>query len=305
MNKIPYLIEDNTKSSLLNYINHHHEEINLLLENHGAILLRGFKIFSLSDFQRLSEKVCNELFIYKYGSSPRNKLGGNIYTSTEYPAEHFIPLHNENSYRTSWPKKILFCCMATPDSGGETPIANNFAVFDSLSKEIIEEFTRKKVIYVRNYGLGLDLTWQKSFDTEDKTEVETFCQSHEIEYEWLPGGILRTKQICQAVLQEEKTKKWGWFNQAHLFHESANPLDLKKYLLDTYQSIELPRNSFFGDGSHISSEYIQAINAAYEKVKIEFPWQKNDLLILDNEVYSHGRNSFTGPQRKIVVAMGN
>ena len=83
-----------------------------LLENyllkHGGILLRNFNINSVSEFNRMVQTLSPDLLDYVYRSTPRTKLGGKIYTATEYPADRVIPLHNENAYSRSWPKKIFF-----------------------------------------------------------------------------------------------------------------------------------------------------------------------------------------------------
>ena len=80
-----------------------------LLE-HGGILFRGFGLSSLGDFDRATATLCLERVNYFEGSSPRVMLGDNVYTSTEYPPELFVSLHNELSYAHKWPRKILFFC---------------------------------------------------------------------------------------------------------------------------------------------------------------------------------------------------
>nr|WP_198022358.1 TauD/TfdA family dioxygenase [Candidatus Paracaedibacter acanthamoebae] len=88
------------------------KENNSLLETyllkHGGVLLRNFNIYSMSEFNRIVQIISPELLDYMYRSTPRTRLGGKIYTATEYPADRIIPLHNENAYSRSWPKKYFF-----------------------------------------------------------------------------------------------------------------------------------------------------------------------------------------------------
>ena len=82
------------------------KENKLLLEDmllkQGGFLLRNFNLHSVSEFNRIVQSFTPQLLEYVYRSTPRTKLGGKIYTATEYPAERIIPLHNENSYSRSW-----------------------------------------------------------------------------------------------------------------------------------------------------------------------------------------------------------
>lgn len=158
-------------------------------------------------------------------------------------------------------------------------------------------------MYIRNFKTGIDLPWQEVFQTDDKEKVADYCGKNNIEYQWLSDEHLRTKQIAQATLTHPKTKEKVWFNQANLFHVSALSKEMKQQLL-SYSSIEdLPRNAFLGNGEEISEEMLAEINHVIESEVIKFPWQKFDLLLVDNILMTHGRNSYEG-ERKAAVAMG-
>src|SRR5205823_8517779 len=95
------------------------------LLKHGAILFRNFKVDSLSKFERLAQTLSSGLTSYAERSSPRTKLEGAIYTSTDHPADQYIHLHNEQSYTLNWPMKIWFHCIQPAHKGGRTPIADS------------------------------------------------------------------------------------------------------------------------------------------------------------------------------------
>ena len=61
----------------------------------GAILFRGFATAGVPAFERLIETVSGRLLDYTYRSTPRQQVSGRIFSSTEYPADQFIPLHND------------------------------------------------------------------------------------------------------------------------------------------------------------------------------------------------------------------
>lgn len=271
------------------------------LLTHGAILFRGFHIGSASEFERIAMSYAPDLLEYGERSTPRSSVLGKVYTSTEYPADQHITLHNEHSYSNNWPMKLWFYCAQPSESGGETPIADSRLVFRRIPAEIKERFMEKRVMYVRNYGAALDLPWQDVFQTGDPNEVEAYCRGVGIEYEWR-GSELSTRQVCQAVAAHPTTGEMVWFNQAHLFHVSSLENSIQESLLAVVKEEGLSRNAYYGDGSRIESSVLDEIRAIYEETAVVFPWQKDDLLMVDNMLVAHGRRPYTGG-RKILVAM--
>jgi alpha-ketoglutarate-dependent taurine dioxygenase len=272
------------------------------LLKHGAILFRGFDVREVAQFEQFVGALTDELLEYHERAAPRTEVGRNVYTSTEYPAEHAIPLHHEMSYSHNWPTKLWFFCVQPARGGGLTPIASDRKVFRLLDPKIKERFIEKKVMYVRNYGEGVDLSWQETFQTEDRAVVERYCRQSHTEFEWRGGDRLRTRQVRQAVAVHPRTGETVWFNHAHMFHVSNLEPTVRESLLAEFKEDELPRNAFYGDGSPIESSVLEEIREVYDGAAVAFPWQKGDILMLDNFLASHGRESFEGP-RKILVAM--
>lgn len=298
------VIQSNDNQNIISFSNAHKKKLEDLILKYGAILFREFDINSVSEFNKLSQVFSENLLEYVYRSTPRTKLGGRIYTASEYPANRHIPLHNEFSYFRKWPSKIMFFCVVAPSSGGETPIADSRRVLRYLDKNIIEEFKKKQVMYVRNYTSGIDLSWQEVFQTESKAEVEAFCYENGIAWQWSDNGPeLTTKQVCQATTLHPITGDEVWFNQAHLFHISSLSKHDSESLISELGQNNLTRNSFYGDNSELNDEYLEQIRCAYDLATIKFPWQRGDVLILDNVLMAHGRTPYEG-ERKIVVAMG-
>lgn len=268
----------------------------------GGILFRGFGVRSVPEFEDFVRAVGGDLLDYSYRSTPRTQVSGKIYTSTEYPADQSIPFHNEQSYTRSWPLKIAFFCVQPAQQGGETPIADSRRVHARIDPAVAERFERLGVMYVRNYGDRLDLPWQDVFQTDDRGQVEAFCGRSGIACEWKDDGRLRTTQVCQGVATHPRTGEKLWFNQAHLFHVSSLPAAVRDELLADLGEEQLPRNTYYGDGSPIEDAALDAIRAAYAAEEVVFPWEEGDLLLLDNMLVAHARKPFAGP-RRIVVGM--
>jgi alpha-ketoglutarate-dependent taurine dioxygenase len=279
------------------------ESIDAWLLKHGAILFRGWRMTSVDEFERFATTLAGgDLMDYSYRSTPRSAVSGKIFTSTEYPADQSIPLHNEMAYSRAWPMKIWFHCVKAAEVGGETPIADSRNVFARIDPRVRERFMRKNVLYVRNYGGGLDLSWQNVFQTTNRSEVEAFCLGAGIEFEWRSGDRLRTSQVCQAVARHPRTGEMVWFNQAHLFHVSNLAPEMRDRFLAEFKEEELARNAYYGDGSSIEPSALEEIRQVYRQEAVTFQWQSGDILMLDNMLAAHGRTPFTG-SRMVVVAM--
>ncbi|WP_239649969.1 TauD/TfdA family dioxygenase [Methylocucumis oryzae] len=268
----------------------------------GGLVLRDFAVDNIAAFQAFAAAFGSPLLSYEFGSTPRSNVLDGVYTSTEYPPHQAIPLHNEQAYTLEWPMKIWFYCAQAAVQGGETPIADSRKIYQKIHAAIRERFTRHGLMYVRNYGNGLDVPWSQVFNTTDRANVTHYCQNHGIICEWKDDGELRTRQVCQAVAQHPITCDWVWFNQAHLFHISNLAADVRETLLELLDEEDLPRQVYYGDGSAIEDSVLAEIRAVLDEETVIFPWQTGDVMMLDNMLTAHARTPFTGP-RKVVVAM--
>lgn len=287
---------------LLSWAAANQAQLETLLLRHGALVFQGFKINGSAHFEQFIAKLYQrELLEYTNRSTPRTQVKGRIYTSTEYPPDETIPLHNENAYTSSWPSRVLFFCMTASAQGGATTIADSRRVLARISPETRARFERLGVRYVRNYGV-LDLPWQEVFQTEDRSEVEAFCTQRGIQFAWQPDGGLRTEEVCQATTVHPVTGEAVWFNQAHLFHVSSLQAKVREALMESMPESAWPRNAYYGDGSAIEPEVLAEIRLAFDLETVSRPWQAGEILLVDNVLAAHGREPFSGA-RKVLVGM--
>jgi len=272
-----------------------------LLQN-GGLLFRGFEIGSAERFQQCIESFSSELLDYTYRSTPRTRVSDKIFTSTEYPADQEIPQHNEMAYARSWPLRLWLHCRIPARQGGQTPLADSRRVTARISPATRRRFSERGVTYVRNYGPGLDLPWPEVFQTEDRNQVEEQCREAGLQFEWHAGDRLTTRQVCQGMTRHPQTGEEVWFNQAHLFHVSSLDPGVRDLLLSRFSESGLPRNALYGDGSPIEPEVLDEIRTAFSEETVAFDWEREDVLLLDNVLASHGRTKYQGP-RSILVGM--
>jgi alpha-ketoglutarate-dependent taurine dioxygenase len=300
---VPLVVEPQLEGlDLAAWASHHREFIEANLFRHGGILFRGFEMRSQEDFQRFLDATTSHLVSYTEGATPRTELGGNVYTSTEYPAEHSIGLHNELTYVMTWPLRICFFCLTSAEQGGETPIADVRNVYRRIDPLIVKRFREKGWMLLRNFGDGLSLPWEVAFRTNDKAQLETYCRAARIEYEWKSGGGLRTRQVRPATAIHPRTSAVVWFNHIAFWHVSSLDPQVREVMLSSFKEEELPYNTYYGDGSPIEDHVVHELREAYRRETVAVPWRRGDLLMLENMLVAHGRHPFSGP-RRILVAM--
>ncbi|HWW71483.1 MAG TPA: TauD/TfdA family dioxygenase [Duganella sp.] len=272
-----------------------------LLRRTGVLLLRGFPLHGAEDFRRAVAAMTPRLRGYAGGTSPRSRVAEGVYTSTEYPKHLEIPLHNEMSYSSQWPELLYFFCVSAPAADGETPIADSRNILARMPPDIVEEFDRRQLMYVRNLASAESRynSWTKAFETTDKAGVEAYCRDMDIGYAWQADGGLRIQEVRPALRTHPVTGERVWFNQVHLWHASNTALGS-----NVTARIEsgLPMAAYYGDGGRIGNDTLAAVRQVLNAEKKLFRWQQGDLLMVDNVLSAHGRMPFDGP-RQILVAM--
>jgi alpha-ketoglutarate-dependent taurine dioxygenase len=300
---LPLLMEPNADDvNLALWVKNNSSSVEAELAKHGAILFRGFNINSAAKLEQLIRVISGDPLEYTERSSPRSKVSGNVYTSTDYPPDKSIFPHNEQSYNLSFILKIFFCCVQGAEQGGETPIIDCRNVFKRIDPKIRDRFIEKKYMYVRNFREKFGLSWQTAFQTTDRAAVEAYCLANEIEFEWMKDDRLRTRQVRQPVARHPRTGDLVWFNHLTFFHVSTLEPMVRDWMLSQFEEEDLPNNTYYGDGSPIEASVLDELRAAYLDEKVVFPWQEGDALMLDNILTAHAREPFVGA-RKVIVGM--
>lgn len=278
------------------------------LTEQGALLFRGWGIETLEDFGAFVTAFSGTdiPFGYSGGASPRKTLGeAGLYSSTEYPPDMILALHNELSYADVHPRLLFFHCIDAALVGGETTLGDSRRILAALDPGLVDEFRHKGVRYVRNLSgaIGSLYSWQDAFETDDPAEAEAQCRRLGAAFEWSEDGHLRMSQIRPATARHPQTGEEVWFNQADGFHPSALAAEVYDAMLASCGSEDRFRlGSSFGDGTPIPRAALDHIRAVLRAETVPHAWQPGDVLVLDNHLAAHGRWPYQGP-RKIALAM--
>jgi alpha-ketoglutarate-dependent taurine dioxygenase len=321
-----------TQGELLELLRDQRAALRSRLLEHGGLLFRGFPIENAQDFSDAIEALGTGSSVnYIGGDSPRTKIASTsiapalrggasvaVYTSTEAPAAVKIPLHNELSFVRHFPKHIFFFCEVAPAAHGETILGDARRVYRALDAGVRERFMQKQLKYVSAYygqSWLMDLvnsaqpshkSWRDVFETSDPREVERLCREHDFAYEWHTGdNWIRISQTRPAAITHPETGEWVWFSQAHLYDFNPRLLGGWRFVAAKFfyaRPHTRMHEIFHGDGSRVERADLYHIMDTLDANTVAFPWQKGDMLVLDNVLSMHGRATFSGP-RRILAAM--
>jgi alpha-ketoglutarate-dependent taurine dioxygenase len=324
--QLPLVIQPNgsdSLSALLSEISSQRNWLEKQLLEVGAILIRGYEIHTPEEFQQIVQKFIETAVDYTRGASPRSKVSGKIYTSTDAPRFIPIPLHCELSYTPTPPRRIMFFCHTPAAQGGETPIADMRSVYQALDADVRQRLEDRGVRLIQNVpakkSFGFGKTWQEMFGTDDKVYVEKACERMEISCAWRSNDTLQLINDRPAFLTHPETGDRILFTSFYNFHDSwsdefrIHQQSLLSWLIGFAEifrawtgkpAIDYPHHCTFADGSEIPRQDILHIRNTLRSHAVTFPWQQGDLIVIDNLRVSHGRMPYRG-KRKILVAMGN
>lgn len=284
----------------------------------GSVLLRGFALKETADFQVIAQLYPEHAFGYIGGATPRRNIDGKIYESTRIPASLKIGLHQEKAYMAHYPRKLAFFCRQPSESGGETIICDMRAVTRQLPPALIERYRHAGIQYLRNFRRPsvnnepknstlreYHRPWNDAFQCDDPARVEQLCCDTSLDCRWLNDGSLTVSHTGGATVHHPTTGEEIWFNQLSTQHNNPRAMGATGYEYIRLLYRDRPARPYevrLGDGTPISLDEIAPIYDALDAEEIAFPWQRDDLLLLDNIAVAHGRNPFKG-HRDIQVAL--
>lgn len=320
--KLPLVLTPKGKPSrgeFLEFLSSERSTLRKQLLEHGGLLFRGWPVAGAQDFSEAVDALGTGKSVnYIGGDSPRRKITGSVYTSTEAPAAVKIPLHNEMSFVRDYPKHIFFHCEIAPQTKGETILGDARRIFSRLDPRVRQQFVDRRLKYVSAYygkSIVMDLvnslqpshkSWREVFETDQPSEVERLCRENDFEFAWHDdANWLRISQTRPAAITHPETGEWVWFCQPHLYDFSPRLLGLWRYVgAKAFYARPHTRlhEVFHADGSKIDRADLYHIMDTLDVNTVAFPWQTGDVLVLDNVLTMHGRATFDGP-RRILTAL--
>ncbi|WP_218064130.1 TauD/TfdA family dioxygenase [Nguyenibacter vanlangensis] len=286
------------------------------LNEAGAMLFRGFAPTTTRQFGTLFDHLMPFSEGCRGIANPRATKDGRVLTSTSAPPGFRLHLHQEICYAPSFPDLLVFHCVKPSPTGGETTLGDMRRMRQMLPATFNDKLDRLGIIYRRHFVhpdmpphpfapaiRNFHRSWDMAFGTKDRKEVEAIC-SDLGSFEWGDDGSLEITYASPGTIEHPFSSETIWFNQIATLH--ANPRSLGHFSSSIRRlyppGAKLPTTVTWGDGSVIIDAELQPVYAALDTLTVATPWERDDVMLVDNISTAHGRNIFSG-EREIEVAM--
>ena len=289
---------------------------NLKLEAQEKMKKNNIVLFANTPFRKAEEMkywtdlISSKSFDNIEGSVIRNKKADNIYDVGVAP-HIVIPPHPENAFASIFPKFISFGILTAPgEKIGATHITSNIEYTqDLLSTKVGQKLRDLGVTYYRNMTSKNDptdklkyLNWQTSLKLEKKEDVEKYMNERYEKWHWGPNDSLHFQMDTDAfVYYDEIDSNVAFFSLAsHAYWFD----DMEEYRF--VPDLERPNTLGFGDGTMLTVEEVEEINALTEKASFPLYWEQGDIAIVNNYMWMHARVPYTlkpGQKRDLAVKL--
>lgn len=273
------------------------QQMQALIRQYGGVVFRGFAVETPEVFNDTVEAIGMEALPYVGGAAPRKVVCKNVFTSNEAPPAEKIPFHHEMAQVPTYPSYIFFYCDVQPGSGGATPILRSDELYETVNgrlPDFVQNLEKRGVVYTRvlpaedDPASPIGRSWPSTFHSTDPKVAAEKAQTLGVTLEWLPDGNCKS---VSGVLPAVKPYK----------HDTSRKVFFNS-MVAAYVGWKDCRNNpetavTYGDGARLEKDNIETVKTIMEEICVAMPWQKGDVMMLDNNLCMHSRQPFEPPRR--------
>jgi alpha-ketoglutarate-dependent taurine dioxygenase len=260
------------------------QQIKALYIEHGAILFRGFCL-NIAEFSEFSNRFCSN---YVSNKSPgREVLSSDGRVQTVNLGSQYFPLHPEISREPWQPDIAWFACQQPSRLGGETTICDGVRLAKALSPELHKHLLHSSLAHT----LPTDLKWCSAFLGKDELQAnELESYSDQATFQFNVSGEQISRTYLRPMLHKPMfCDEWAYGS----------------FLVFARQKLQVRDFPCYADGSEVSDALVDEIETISNRLATAIKWLKDDVLMLDNTRFMHGRNPIGDPQsRRILTQFG-
>ena len=262
-------------------------EKKLLYDCDRDIVLKYFEYYGVIIFRNFKHEVKNiinftDIFTKLYANDAlrRNSRLENKKIKDVDVGNHKVDLHSEASFSPSWPEIIWFSCINPSNTNsGNTILCDGIKLWESLNFESKNFFLGNQIKYELKIPFGKPQNGKGYKDWYlDEPGVEN-CKLN------LNEGLIEFDFNRYAVVKSRINNKLAFANHLIVTLESEDQLFSRK----TAKLKDIPES---------------VMHDVYKKSKMltySFQWQKNDVLMLDNRRFMHGREKISNGDKRDII----
>lgn len=255
--------------------------IEALYKAHGALLFRGFGADAAA-FRRFAWSFCaTAVFNESPGRQPIEP-DQNIFTVDGGVRE--FALHPELSREPWKPDAAFFCCLSAPSRGGETVICDGVELARQLPEPVRQGLAGRRLLHIKPTWPELLDYWLGTAEPTDRELATAAGPGCPFTFHRVHGDIVRV--FTRPALHRPMFTDAPAFGNFLLFARFNNGRG-DYPLLD--------------DGHPVPEEWLQAIKATGDRLKVPVEWRPGDVVMLDNSRFLHGRNAILDPGERLIA----
>jgi len=319
-------IASNDKDAQLAYFQENAMEIKQKMQDHGAVILRGFDLMKEQDgfqqfYNALGMKICQDpLQSVSARPTADGKKDSPVYEAVnkESRKNFFIGMHNE-FVGTRSPRAAAFVCFKPAEKGGEFLICDGRRLFRDLDSDLVEELYTRSIRYsvmeLPFFGWIDDLPEpvQGPLMSIVKGLVSAAINAKvdfDVEMLWGQSGYDDTKMLQARspgqppIIKHPVSSEPTWFCNVHSHSSVLRKNRESLYGAERFEDGASQINKsdmFFGDDGDISGEKLKHMDDVTLKNIRYVKMNKGDVVLLDNYKCMHGRNVFEGTRKHAVA----
>lgn len=278
----PYLtIESSSTAAELSLLNT--DEIKGRFKEYGAILFRGFPL-DIERFAKFSDQFCNK---YVSNESPgREILSPDGRVQTVNLGDKHFPLHPEMSREPWQPDIAFFACKTAAKIGGETTVCDGVEAVKAFPSDLVAHLKENTLAH----EMPTTMQWCADFLGKDKLQLTELIELSDdvVQFSVKNGSLVRT--YFRPMLHKPMfSNEWAYGS----------------FLVFARRNLYTRHFPTYADGSEVPDKIVEQIESITNSLARGHSWQTNDLLMLDNTRFIHGRNPIGDPYtRRIYTQFG-
>ena len=247
---------------------------------HGAILFRGFPL-DVEHFAGFTSTFCSHSIVNT--ADKRDLVDAKNRIQTVNRGEAPFPLHPELSPEPWRPDVCFFGCLTPPETAGETTFCDGVQIARKLAPDTAKTLANKRLRYTLTATAEDCRFWLGTAQPSDD-QLEQAPATCPYRFSRIGANIMRS--YTTPVLHKPM------FTDKLAF---ANFLLFARYM----------RNDrafpVFDDGRAVPDHLVADIKNTSDKLTYVHRWQANDLIMLDNTRFMHGRNLVIDASRRLIL----